>query len=120
MSFGIFLGYRMAPGGRWGGQYIVCDLSDFVNRPLHVDAAGSAHRIWPHYTEQVFMTKDMVFPLKPKYERLMRTLGGQESLLGDHQIVHTDEYGKLTVTNGYNRDEYEAAVTAAEMTPECR
>ena len=27
---GIFLGYRMAPGGRWGGEYIAAPPDDFV------------------------------------------------------------------------------------------
>jgi len=69
------------------------------------------------------MTKDMVFPLKPKYERILRTLGGQEAsepLVDEHQVIHTDEFGKLTITNKYQQDEYEKDVDAAEMTPECR
>ena len=32
--FGIFLGYRLAPGGRWNGEYRVADLSDFTELDL--------------------------------------------------------------------------------------
>ena len=30
MSFGIFMGYRLAPGGKWNGEYLVADLDDFA------------------------------------------------------------------------------------------
>jgi len=62
MSYGIFLGYRMAPGCRWGGQYVICNLSDFANKRLNVHAPGQEHRVWPHFTEQVFLPKK--FPVK--------------------------------------------------------
>ena len=39
MSYGIFLGYRLAPGGTWNGEYLVADLDDFVGMPLDIDAA---------------------------------------------------------------------------------
>ena len=38
MSYGIFLGYRMAPGGKWSGEYLVADIYDFVDMPLDVYA----------------------------------------------------------------------------------
>ncbi len=37
MSFGILLGYRLAPGSKWTGQYIIADLSDFINKSLNID-----------------------------------------------------------------------------------
>ena len=37
MSYGVFLGYRLAPGGRWNGEYIVADLDDFAGKDLSID-----------------------------------------------------------------------------------
>ncbi len=54
MSFGIFLGYNLTPGGNWGdhgrGLYRVADLTDFVGRCLGNEEAGTTYRIWPHNT----------------------------------------------------------------------
>ena len=35
MSYGVLLGYRLAPGGRWKGEYVVADLSDFIGKSLN-------------------------------------------------------------------------------------
>ena len=45
MSYGIFMGYRLAPGGQWNGEYIVADLDDFVGGNFDVDAPGVDYRI---------------------------------------------------------------------------
>eukprot|EP00975_Prorocentrum_lima_P006804 1464406-Prorocentrum_lima.AAC.1 len=54
MQYGIFLGYRFAPGDKWNGEYLIADLSDFANKPLFVTAS---HRdfadIHPHVTKRV-------------------------------------------------------------------
>ena len=36
MSYGVFLGYQLAPGGKWSGRYIVADLDDVVGKDLAV------------------------------------------------------------------------------------
>ena len=53
MQPGIFLGYRLAPGGRWNGEYLAVDLSDFTGHDLHVDADGYDARVTPRITKQV-------------------------------------------------------------------
>ena len=57
MSYGIFLGYKMLPGGKWSGQYYVRDLTDFVGHSLRIEARPESFRIFPHVTEQVRMPK---------------------------------------------------------------
>ena len=49
-SFGIFLGYRLAPGCRWNGEYIVGDLTDFVSLELAEAANGQGIHIYEHVT----------------------------------------------------------------------
>ena len=69
LSYGIFLGYRMAPGNRWTGQYIVADIDDFVNRNFDMDVHFSEFDIRPHYTSRVEMGKHGIhFPLKERYD----------------------------------------------------
>ena len=80
MSYGVLLGYRLAPGGRWKGEYVVADLSDFIGKSLHEDAEAKDFRIWPHITEQVKLgSRGVCFPLKPRYDKANLTLDGVES-----------------------------------------
>ena len=95
-SYGIFLGYRLVPGGKWNGQYLVADIDDFVGANLDVDAAGTEFRIHPHVTEQVDLGKrGICYPLKPRYERANMTLDGREAAHELRQSPSTlyDEYG---------------------------
>ena len=63
MSYGIFLGYRLAPGGKWNGQYIIGELSDFSGMSLNKDEPETECYIHPHHTEQVvFGVADICFP----------------------------------------------------------
>lgn len=48
MSYGIFLGYRLAPGSRWDKQYIVLDIDDFVGLSSYIDTPGVGFRLHPH------------------------------------------------------------------------
>ena len=80
MSYGVFLGYRLAPGGRWSGEYIVADLDDFVGKDLRIDSAPSEWKHFsPHITKVVKLGKrGVVFPCKEKYDRVNTTLEGLE------------------------------------------
>ena len=54
MSCGVFLGYRLQPGGTWSGEYIVADLYDFVGCNLHVDTRYLEFKhLRPHITDSV-------------------------------------------------------------------
>ena len=44
--FGIFLGYRLSPGCRWNGEYLVGDLADFVDLDLSEDASARGVQIY--------------------------------------------------------------------------
>ena len=52
MVWGIFLGYRFAPGGRWSGEYLTVELTDFVDQSLMIDADSYDYRATPHITKQ--------------------------------------------------------------------
>ena len=63
MSYGIFLGYRLGPGGGWNGQYLVADLTDFAGMNLTAYAPETQCWLKPHITEQVRLGKrGCVFP----------------------------------------------------------
>ena len=53
MVWGIFLGYRLSPGGRWKGEYLTAELTEFVDQSLKVDADSYDFRVTPHITKQV-------------------------------------------------------------------
>lgn len=94
LSYGVFLGYRLAPGGRWNGEYVVADLVDFANMSLHVDAPETDCYIpKPHLTEQVRLhEKSPCFPLKPRYESVNMTLSGHEAFY--NQYIGYNEFGQ--------------------------
>ena len=45
--YGIFLGYRLAPGGTWNGEYLVEDLSYFTDIDFRMDALGHRKTLSP-------------------------------------------------------------------------
>ena len=80
MTYGIFLGYRLAPVSRWDKQYIVADLEDFVGLSSHIDAPGSQYRLRPHITEQVHLgDRGVCSPFKKAYDTTNMTLEGRRS-----------------------------------------
>ena len=114
-SYGIFLGYRLQPGGLWNGEYVVADLDDFVNSNFDWDAPGSDFRIYPHITERVDLGKRGVcFPLKPAYERANETLKGRKDAddvrEGGPLYPSTDEFGVLKTCLFSNRDSEQAII----------
>ena len=80
MSYGVFLGYRLAPGGKWTGEYLVADLEDFAGRDFSELADprkwGDLH---PHVTKVVKIGHmGLTFPCKAKYDRVNYSLDGIE------------------------------------------
>jgi hypothetical protein len=77
--FGVFLGYRFAPGGAWNGEYLVEDLSYFLDLDFSQEALGHARVLAPHVTKQVRLPSsgESVFPLKRHYDRVNFTFKGQ-------------------------------------------
>ena len=75
---GIFMGYRTPPGGLWDGDYLVCDIDDFANIPLHTQAEpGLFKNCKPHITRTVKFTHyGADFPLFNKYIRENETIEG--------------------------------------------
>ena len=83
--YGIFLGYRFAPGGAWNGEYLVEDLSYFADLDFRMDAPGHRKALSPHVTKQVRRPQGSTipFPLKKHYDRINFSLEG--ILAGDTQ-----------------------------------
>ena len=52
--FGIFLGYRLSPGCRWNGEYLVGDLADFVDLDLSEDASARGVQIYEGRFRSIF------------------------------------------------------------------
>ena len=78
MQYGIFLGYRFASGDHWKGEYLVADLSDFADQPLHATTSSKDYSwLSPHVTKRVRFGKEgVVFPLKKRYDESSITLEG--------------------------------------------
>ena len=70
---GVFLGYYLAPGGKWTNEYIVADLEEFVGMDLRVGRKVKTQRIQKIVN---WDDKNVVFPLKAAYERANHTLEG--------------------------------------------
>ena len=72
---GISIGYRIARGCHWNGEYLVADIDDFAK--LDLDECADAHHIaiYEHVTKVVALPKEgYVFPLKKLYDMVNRTL----------------------------------------------
>ena len=85
MAFGIFMGYRIAPGGRWNGEYLCMDIDEFVGKSLDVEAHHSTFsKQGPstgrcHVTKKIALSdKGIHFPLKERYDWYNTTLEGRE------------------------------------------
>ena len=58
MQYGIFIGYRFASGDHWKGEYLVADLSDFADQPLHATTISNEYSwLSPHVTKRVRIGK---------------------------------------------------------------
>ena len=80
MQTGILVGYRLAPGGIWNGEYVVMDLDDFAGKDLSQDSHPSNfNQIYPHRTKQVEITElgSMHFPLQNIYNWYNNSLEGR-------------------------------------------
>ena len=98
MSYGVFLGYRLAPGGRWNGEYIVVDLEDFAGQDLSINADPAKwYDFHPHITKVVKIGhRRLEFPCKAKYDRVNLTLDGIEETRQLHDPFRVD----MTQTSG--------------------
>ena len=69
---GIFLGYKMHPGGTWRGEYVVAELHEFDD----MDDVNNGRVSVQTAVREVHFPKDekVVFPLKDRYDKIKRTL----------------------------------------------
>jgi hypothetical protein len=76
--YGIFLGYRLAPGGTWNGEYLVEDLSYFVDVDFRMDAPRHKKSVSPRVTKQVRLPQNgtVLFPLKKHYDKIKFSFEG--------------------------------------------
>jgi hypothetical protein len=58
--WGVFLGYRLAPGDVWTGQYLVGALDELVGMPLDKDADERECFLTPHVTDSVSISLALV------------------------------------------------------------
>ena len=80
LQAGVFLGYRLGPGGLWQGDYIVAPLEQYEGIPLHARTEASAFKnVHPHVTRTVEWSPHGIhFPLFRKYVMENDTLQGIE------------------------------------------
>ena len=73
---GIFMGYKILPGGKWHGEYRVCLLSDFDDVDLSM--WGDHEDVFLHTTKEVVVdrTQPPFYPLKAKYDHVRQTVKG--------------------------------------------
>ena len=76
---GVFLGYELAPGGRWSGRYLVADINDFTGKCLAQETYYSEFDIRSPSTAIVKLGKKGIhFPCKARCEYYNHTLEGRE------------------------------------------
>ena len=80
-SVGVFAGYKIRRGYEWKDEYLVWDLSDFVDADLSMGSHGYSARIAaPHVTKRCFLFENKVeYPLRQRYEQANSTLEGKSS-----------------------------------------
>ena len=92
LSFGIFLGYRIAPGGKWNKEYLIADLDSFCGKDLSANADRG--QFWWgswHIVKQVKLSdKGIHFPLKERYDWFNTTLEGKEKHHDQIPVVLND------------------------------
>ena len=84
LAVGIFMGYRMAPGGRFGGQYLVVDRDDFNGVSLDMKTRHTKFKFHEHHVEKVVLPPEengskFVFPLKAKYDLANDEIEGRDN-----------------------------------------
>ena len=62
---GVFLGWKLAPGGKWTKRYLCTPLKDFVGMDLRVGGHISVQEAF----EVNFDIDDFRFPLKACYDK---------------------------------------------------
>ena len=100
LNYGILLGYRMDPGVKWSGMYIVADLTDFANTSLHQNAASTsyAHCMTPHLTRCIRLERDGYrFPLSQRYIMQNETLEGMEASINEAKPDLTEMNGLIYI-----------------------
>ena len=69
---GILVGYRLNPGGRWAKDYQVFPLSYFAD--YDYNTPRNLNELSPFTTQEVKLTGEITFPLKPRYDAHKRML----------------------------------------------
>ncbi len=82
MEYGVFLGYKIHPGGLWSGEYLVADLVDFKDKSLHHTEPHTQFPLanGPHKTNVISLCAGSTVhsPLKQRHDIANRTLKGVE------------------------------------------
>ena len=77
----IFLDYYTPRAGELSNQYIVCPLSDFDGKPLHVATPKTEYKLRLNRTEVVRRKANCIlpiFPLKKRYNSANYSLDGAD------------------------------------------
>jgi hypothetical protein len=78
---GLFLGWHVAPGGRFRGDYVVIALSDVPKKDFAKHPKSFIQRVKEIYVNKE--NKSYFFPCKDEYERKRRTISSTEVNVGD-------------------------------------
>ncbi len=92
---GVFLGYKIQPGGLWQGEYRVAALTEFVS--LDLVAFGRHDDIHHQVVKEIvwFPKMVVVFPLRAKYDYCTRSLAGAEGVPYDASPDTEPEFSEL-------------------------
>ena len=76
---GVFLGYKLLPGGLWQGEFRVAALTEFAG--LDLTEWGRHDDIHHQVVKEVlFSPKVVSFPLRTKFDYVTRTIAGAEGI----------------------------------------
>jgi hypothetical protein len=75
---GLFFGYKLDPGGKWSGEYLVVALDAMVKIRLHRKTPAAQLRVHVQSVEEVLDVKpeDVFFPLREAYNIANETFEG--------------------------------------------
>ena len=92
---GIFVDYYLTQHGKFTGQYVCCDLDDFVGVHLHHRAGPEKFHLRLHRTEVIRRpvgALEPLFPLKRRYMQSNYTVEGiEQSVMGKEDATPMDD-----------------------------
>ena len=92
--WGVFIGYRLAPGGKWNDEYIVEDIEQIGLLDHSLSARAEEWHMRPHVSKRLTLgVSELEMPSKDFYERADGTLAGIAAAIRHKDGTDVDSHG---------------------------